>query len=152
MANLTQMALSKVGIGDEINFTVKDYNDTIKYSGRVVAICDYQTARSFEDVVARHQAMLAADSHLNKDISVYRFLIVEGYDGIRRPFAFDPSTGVSWFTNDEVEVIDPVEVYCIVITGVNAQGANIALRILKEQGYSCNLYTEDALAKKLTGN
>ena len=143
MANISQTGLAEINIGDNIEFTVKDYNDNVNYVGKVVAICDYETARSFEDVVARHQSILAADPSLDMDISHYRFLIVECSDGVRRPFAFDPSTGKSWFTNDEVDLIEPYETYYIRITGANLDQANIALRILKQHGYSCSLSTKE---------
>lgn len=139
MANISQAALSQITIGDQIQFTSKDYNDNVKYAGKVVAICDYETARSFEDVVAKHQAILAADPSLDIDIAIYRFLIVECFDGVRRPFAFDPVTGGSWFSGDAVDLIEPNDTFTITITGSNAEQANIALRILKQHGYSCSL-------------
>ena len=143
MANISQTALNQISIGDEIQFTIKDYNDNVKYAGKVVAICDYQTARSFEDVVAKHQAILAADPALPTDVSEYRFLVVECFDGVRRPFAFYPATGASWFTGDAVDLIEPNETYVITITGSNAEQASIALRILKLHGYSCSLSTKE---------
>lgn len=144
MANLSKTTLNAVALGDCVKFTVKDYNDNVEYSGIVVAICDYETARSYEDVVARHQAMMSvsASANMNEDISAFRFIIVECYDGIRRPFAFDPVTGESWFTNNEIEVIDPTEEFIIGLKGCNRTQANIALRILKEHGYSCYLSTD----------
>ena len=143
MPNISKTGLAEINIGDNIEFTIKDYNDNVKYAGKVVAICDYETARSFEDVVAKHQSILAADPALDMDISIYRFLIIESFDGVRRPFAFDPVTGGSWFTGDAVELIEPNETYVITITGSNAEQANIALRILKQQGYSCSLSTKE---------
>ena len=143
MPNISKTGLAEINIGDNIEFTIKDYNDNVKYAGKVVAICDYETARSFEDVVAKHQSILAADPSLDMNISIYRFLIIESFDGVRRPFAFDPVTGGSWFTGDSVELIEPNETYVITITGSNAEQANIALRILKQQGYSCSLSTKE---------
>lgn len=143
MPNISKTGLAEINIGDNIEFTIKDYNDNVKYAGKVVAVCDYETARSFEDVVAKHQAILAADPSLDMDIAIYRFLIVESFDGVRRPFAFDPVTGGSWFTGDAVELIEPNETYVITITGSNAEQANIALRILKQHGYSCSLSTKE---------
>ena len=143
MPNISKTGLAEINIGDNIEFTIKDYNDNVKYAGKVVAICDYETARSFEDVVAKHQSILAADPSLDMNISIYRFLIIESFDGVRRPFAFDPVTGGSWFTGDAVEIIEPNETYVITITGSNAEQANIALRILKQQGYSCSLSTKE---------
>lgn len=143
MANISQTALNQVGIGDSLVFTSKDYNDNVKYSGTVVAICDYETARAFEDVVAKHQSILLADSTMSSDVSEFRFLIVECYDGVRRPFAFDPVTGKSWFTGDAVEVIEPTDTYIITITGSNSEQASVALRILKQHGYSCSLSAKE---------
>ena len=139
MPNLSLTSLNQVAIGDTIKFTVKDYNDNVTYAGTVVAICDDVTARSFEDIVARHQSMLAADGSLDVDITKYRFIIVDCYDGVRRPFAYHPVSGKSWFTEDKVEVLVPDGTYTITLNGVNSVQANIALRILKEQGYSCSL-------------
>ena len=143
MANISQTGLAEINIGDNIEFTVKDYNDNVNYVGKVVAICDYETARSFEDVVARHQSMLAADPSLDMDIAHYRFLIIECSDSVRRPFAFDPSNGKSWFSNDSVDLIEPNDTYYIRITGSNLDQANIAMRILKQHGYSCSLSTKE---------
>ena len=143
MPNISKTGLAEINIGDNIEFTIKDYNDNVKHAGKVVAICDYETARSFEDVVAKHQSILAADPSLDMDISIYRFLIIESCDGVRRPFGFDPVTGGAWFTGDAVELIEPNETYVITITGSNAEQANIALRILKQQGYSCSLSTKE---------
>lgn len=139
MPNLSQTALNQIGLGDTIKFTVKDYNDTNTYVGEVVSICDYEMARSFEDVIARHQSMLIADSTLNEDISKYRFLVVKMYDGTRRPFAFDLDTGNSWFTNNEVDVIVPTTSWTITLTGCTRAQAITATYILKQQGYSCSL-------------
>ncbi len=143
MANISHTGLAEINIGDNIEFTVKDYNDNVNYFGKVVAICDYETARSFEDVVARHQSMLAADPTLDMDIAHYRFLIVECQDEVRRPFAFDPATGGSWFTGDAVDLVELNQTYYIKITGSNIEQANIALRILKQHGYSCSLSTKE---------
>ena len=79
MPNISKTGLAEINIGDNIEFTIKDYNDNVKYAGKVVAICDYETARSFEDVVAKHQSILAADPSLDMNISIYRFLIIESF-------------------------------------------------------------------------
>ena len=131
-------------MGDSVKFTTKDYNDNVQYSGTVVAICDYETARAFEDVMARHQAMRSTitGSNLEEDIKEYRFFIVECVDGKRRPFAFHPSSGNSWFENDEVEVIEPTQTFNITLAGCSMNAANIAIRILKEHGYNCSLNFE----------
>ena len=141
MPNLSKTALNDVKIGDTLKFTVKDYTDTVTYSGKVVAIVDSVLARSYEDVIARHHAMLSTDagSGMDENIDNYLFFIVESNDEVRRPFAYHPSTGDSWFTNDEVEVIDPTGEYIITIYGCNRSQANIALRVLREHGYNCTI-------------
>ena len=141
MANLTQIAPSLVRIGDTIKFTVKDLNDNNVYSGKVVSICDYESARSYADVAAIHQAMLAADASLD-DVSLMRFLIVECYDGIRRPFGFEIDASGSWFTGNAVDRIDVGKTYKIKLYNASADDASLAIRVLRSHGITCKLVTE----------
>ena len=139
MANLTQISPSMVSIGNTIKFTVKDLNDNTVYSGKVVSICDYESARSYADVAAIHQGMLAADATLD-DVSLLRFLIVECYDGIRRPFGFEvKANGGSWFTGNAVELIDEGKSYQIKLYNVTADDASLAIRVLRNHGITCKL-------------
>ena len=138
MANLEQHAPASVKIGDTVRYTLKDLNDTVVYSGRVVAICDYESARAYADVVAMHQAMLAADTTLG-DITSYRFFIVEGYDKVRRPVGFEIGTTKSWLSGDTLEIIDVGTTYTIKLFNASLEDATMAIRVLHEQGFSCKL-------------
>lgn len=141
MANLNQIAPSLVKIGNTIKFTVKDLNDNTVYSGKVVSICDYESARSYADVAATHQAMLAADASLD-DVSLMRFLIVECYDGIRRPFGFEINASGSWFTGNAVELVDEGKSYKVKLYNATADDAALAIRVLRSHGITCKLITE----------
>ncbi|MBR1987480.1 MAG: hypothetical protein IKA36_00420 [Clostridia bacterium] len=138
MANLETNNPSLVKIGDTIKYTLKDLNDTTVYSGRVVAICDYESARAYADILAIHQAMLAADIQLG-DITTFRFLIVEGNDGVRRPVGYEIGGDNSWFTNNSVEIIDVGTEYTIKLFNASASDASLAIRVPNEQGFSCKL-------------
>lgn len=140
MANLSQISPNLVTIGNTIKFTVKDLNDTTVYSGKVVSICDYESARAYADVAAIHQGMLSADATLD-DVSNLRFLIVECYDGIRRPFGFEVNSKGSWFTGNTVELIDEGSNYQIKLYNATANDATLAIRVLRSHGLTCKLIT-----------
>ena len=138
MANLEHHSPATVKIGDTVRYTVKDLNDTVVYSGKVVAICDYESAKSYADVLSIHQAMLAADGSLG-DITTFRFLIIEGYDRVRRPVGFEIGGGNSWFTGNQLEIIDIGKEYTIRLFNASLDDATLAVRILHEQGFSCKI-------------
>lgn len=138
MPNLVSHSPSTVKIGDTVRYTLKDLNDTVVYSGRVVAICDYESAKVYADVIAIHQAMLAADGTLG-DITQYRFFIVEGYDKVRRPVGFEIGTNKSWVSGDALEIIDIGTNYTIRLFNASLDDATLAIRVLQEQGFSCKL-------------
>ena len=141
MANLNQISPAMVQIGNTIKFTVKDFNDNTVYSGKVVSICDYESARAYADVAASHQAMLAADATLD-DVSLMRFLIVECYDGVRRPFGFEINESGSWFSGNAVELIDPGKSYKIKLYNATSEDATLAIRVLRAHGITCKLLEE----------
>lgn len=138
MPNLSHQSPSTVKIGDTVKYTVKDLNDTVVYSGKVVAICDYESAKAYADVLAIHQAMLAADGTLG-DITTFRFLIIEGYDKVRRPVGYEIGGRNSWFTGNELDIIDVGKEYTIRLFNVSLDDATLAIRVLHEQGFSCKL-------------
>lgn len=138
MANLNQNSPSQVKIGDTIRYTLIDINDTVVYTGKVVAICDYEAAKAYADVVSTHQAMLAANA-LMDDVEDLRFFIVEGYDGVRRPVGYQVDGKYSWFTNNKLEIIEVGSIYTIQLINASAADAALALRVLNEQGISCKL-------------
>ncbi len=138
MSNLGQNNPINVSVGDTIQFSVKDLNDTSMYSGTVVSICDYTSARAYSDVAATHQAMLAADATL-PDVELMRFIVVECYDGVRRPYAYASDGTNSWFTNNQVEISDVGAEYSIKIYNCQLSDANLAIRVLREQGIVCKL-------------
>lgn len=138
MANLSQQNPNAVKIGDTIRYTVKDLNDTVVYTGKVVAICDYESAKAYADVLAIHQAMLAADGTLG-DITTFRFLIIEGYDKVRRPVGFEIGGRNSWFTGNKLDIIDVGTEYTIRLFNASLDDATLAIRVLHEQGFSCKL-------------
>lgn len=138
MAHLNQYPLNQVQIGNTIRYTLKDLNDTVVYSGQVVAICDYESARAYADVHAIHQAMLAADNSLD-DITTYRFLIVQDSDGVRRPVGYEIRSKKSWTTYDTVEIIDVGKTFVIKLFNANAEDATHAINALRELGLSCKI-------------
>ena len=146
MSNLTTYDPRSLKIGDTIKFSVKDYTDNVVYSGRIVSICDYQAARSYDDVVSRHQSMKSADATLG-NVETFRFYIVECHDGVRRPFGYCPSGpvvesgGFSWFANDRVELIMPGNEYTVTLFNTTSDDAAMAVRILREHGFACRLNT-----------
>ena len=139
MPNLEQHNPRSVKIGDIIKFQTVDPNDTVLYSGTVVAVTDYLSARAYADVAATHQAMLQGNSLLNPDISLYRFIIVECYDGIRRPFAYEIDGTESWFKYNTVEIIEVGKNWRVKLFNASSEDAAMAVRILREQGYVCKL-------------
>ena len=138
MANLVKISPNLVQIGNMIKFTVKDLNDNNAYTGKVVSICDYESARSYADVAAIHQSMLAADGTLD-DVELLRFLIVECYDGVRRPFGFEASGAGSWFTNNAVELVDEGKSYNIKLFNTSEDVATFAIRLLRNHGIACKI-------------
>lgn len=138
MANLLQKSPTLVKIGDTIRYTLKDLNDTIVYSGKVVALCDYESAKAYADVIATHQAMLAADSTID-DVDTLRFLIVECYDGVRRPVGYQADGKNSWFTGNQLEIIEVGREFTIRLYNTSSSDAAMAIRILREQGFSCKI-------------
>jgi hypothetical protein len=73
------------------------------------------------------------------DIETMRFLIVECYDGVRRPFAFQTDGNNSWFTNNSVTIIEIGEEYQIRLYNCSENDASLAIRILREQGIVCKI-------------
>jgi hypothetical protein len=138
MANLETISPLSIKVGDTIKFTVIDINDTTLYSGKVVSVCDYDSARAYADVNAIHQAMLAADPMID-DVTLLRFIVVECYDGVRRPYGFQTDGKKSWFSNNSVEVIETGSEYQIKLYNVSNEEATLAIRILREQGYVCKI-------------
>lgn len=138
MPNLERNNPTVAKIGDTIQYTLKDPNDTLVYSGRVVSICDYESARAYADILALHQAMTAGDSSLG-DVDTFRFLIVEGNDGVRRPVGYEIGGDNSWFTGNSIAIIDLGQDYTIKIFNASATDAALAVRILNEQGFSCKI-------------
>lgn len=138
MANLETHLPTSIKIGDTVQFSVIDINDTTLYSGKVVAITDYQSARAYSDVMVTHQAMLNVDPDID-DVELLRFLIVECYDGVRRPFGFQPYGGKSWFLNNNLTVIEEGQEFKIKLYNCSETDATLAIRILREQGISCKI-------------
>ena len=145
MPNLSSTEPFLAKIGDYVKYTLKNLNDTTMYSGKVVAICDYEAAKAYADVLALHQAMLTGDAIVNsdsistvQDVTCYQFLIVECYDGVRRPVGFCTDNQSSKWTN-EFYIIEPGQTITISLFNVSISDAKLALQILTEQGFSCSI-------------
>lgn len=138
MSNLGQSSPTAVKVGDTIRFTTKNIHDLTVYTGKVVSICDAVTARVYGDVAATQQAMWATDPTID-DTDNLRYLIVECYDGVRRPYGFEADGTNSWFTNNQVEIISDGSDFRIKIYSVTSADAELAIRILREQGYTCKI-------------
>lgn len=138
MANLESQIPIVVKIGDQVKFTVKDINDTTQYLGKVVAIVDYQSAKAYSDIDVIHQAMLQNDATLDNP-ELMRYLVIECYDGVRRPFAFQPDGKNSWFNNNTLEIVELGGEYKIKLYNSSETDATLAIRILREHGFTCQL-------------
>lgn len=141
MSNLSQTTPTNVKVGDTIRYEVVSPNDTVLYSGTVVAICDYLSARSYADVAALHQEMMAGNPDLI-DCDLLQYIVVECYDGVRRPVGFDPDGSNSWFKDNKVDIITVGNNCNIRLYNVSASEVNVALRILRENGYTCKVVAE----------
>ena len=139
MADLNQQNPNQAKIGDTVRYTLVDLTDTTVYSGKVVAVCDYESAKAYADVIAAHQSMLTGRTELSSDISVFRFLIVECYDGVRRPVGFIPGGDINVSWCDTFEIIEEGGVFFIQLFNANATDAALAIRVLREQGFSCKI-------------
>ena len=139
MANLNQQNPSQAKIGDRIKYKLVDPTDTTVYVGRVVAMCDYNAAKPYADVVAAHQAMLTGNQSLSSDISTFRFLIVECYDGVRRPIGYTPGEDKNQSWCESFEIIEEGGIFNIQLFDASSTDAALAIRVLREQGLSCKL-------------
>ncbi len=141
MSNLGQTNPINLNVGDVIQYTVKDLNDTNMYSGTVVSICDYTSARVYSDIAATNQSMLAADPDL-LDVELMRYVVVECHDDVRRPYGFSPDGTNSWFTNNQVSISEEGAEHSIKIYNCTEADANLAIRVLREQGITCKLISD----------
>lgn len=129
---------SECAIGNYIKFAVISNLDNNIYSGRIVSICDYDTARIYSDVAATHQEMLQSGIEFDIDITQMRFIIVQCYDDVRRAFAFDPN-GQSWFYGNRVKLIDPGSTYFIKVFNSTKDDVLAAVTLLRDRGYVCKI-------------
>ena len=141
MSNLSKVSPLQVKIGDTVRYELVSENDTNQYTGTVVAICDYQSARSYADVAALHQEMVAVNPKL-VDCDLLRYIVVECYDGIRRPVGYDPDGSTSWFKSNQLEIIAIGQEFSIKLYNVNSTDANLAVRILRENGFTCKVINQ----------
>ena len=138
-----QISPNSVKVGDQIKFTTISIKDTTVYSGKVIGIGDFATARVYGDVASAHlvmeQGMSQIDSSVTLiDVTKQTFLIVKCYDGVVRPFAFE------WLKDDmgnygKVTVIEPGAIYAIKLYDASASDASSALNVLRAKGYVCKL-------------
>lgn len=138
-----QITPASVKVGDQIKFKTIHIKDTTIYSGKVVGIADFATARIYGDVAATHLAMSQGLSQHDSsktllDVTKQTFLIVKCYDGVTRPFAFE------WLITEDdiygyVSVIEIGAIYSIRLYDVSADEASIAMEFLKSKGYTCKL-------------
>lgn len=147
MANKsTTVQPEQLKINDYIRFRVISIKDTSIYTGKVIGICGFETARMYNsDIVAQHLLMqqgftLRNESKNNDmlDIREQTFIVVHCMDGIDRPFAFE------WLmTQDEswkyVELIEKGLVYNIRLYDVTASEAANAAEILRNSGYTLKI-------------
>ena len=138
MANLNQANPNQATIGSSVRYSLVDPTDTVVYSGKVVGICDHEAAKPYADVIALHQAMINGRSSL-EDIDKFRFLIVECYDGVRRPVGFIPRGEIEESWCSTFELIETGNSFYIQLFNASTSDATLAIRILREQGFSCNL-------------
>lgn len=136
-------------VGDTIKFRTINPNDNTIYTGKIIGIVDFERARVYGDVAAMHLAMeqgleqLRSKNKPNKlneliDVTKQKFFIIERSTGEIVPYAFE------WLrtTTNEYGYVEKVEVggtYTIRLYNVNASEADIALNILKTNGYVCKL-------------
>lgn len=143
MSTNDQISPVSVKVGDQIKFSTINIKDTTVYSGKVIGIGDFATARVYGDVASTHltmeQGMSQIDSNVTLiDVTNQTYLIVKCHDGVVRPFAYEwlqSETGVY----GKVTVITPGAVYNIKLYDASASDAAIALDILRAKGYVCKL-------------
>lgn len=130
-------------VSDTIKFRTINLNDNTIYTGKIIGIVDFERARVYGDVAAMHLAMEQGLAQIRSndiliDVTKQKFFIIELSNGEIVPYAFE------WLrtATNEYGYVEKVEVggtYTIRLYNVNASEADIALNILKTNGYVCKL-------------
>lgn len=145
MAN-TQVIPSSLKINDYIRFRVISLKDTGIYTGKVVGICNYDTARMYNsDVAALHLLMQqgysmsrSKDADTLLDVRSQTFIVVECMDGVVRPFAYEWLMTVNEVYG-YVELIVKGLVYNIRLYDVTQTEAANAATLLRNAGYTLKI-------------
>lgn len=144
--NATQVLPASLKINDYIRFRVISTKDTSIYTGKVIGICGYETARMYNsDVVAQHLLMQQGFSLMEAsrdgsmlDIREQTFIVVHCMDGIDRPFAYEWLMSVNEVYG-YVELIVKGLVYNIRLYDVTASEAANAAELLRNSGYTLKM-------------
>lgn len=139
--------------GSVIKFKTHSVYDLNQWDGTVVAICDYNTATLFTDIVAYQQgidtnpdAPEGIKISATTPLAARNYIVVECRDGKRRAFAVSPvvtdtstgATAAGWIDLTTLSTSDTNDV-AVMLYGVSDSQLNYAIALLKNNGYICNV-------------
>lgn len=123
-------------IKDNIRFRTKNPHDNVTWEGRIVSICDYDTARQSGDVDVFYQEVKRVDNTLSdKENLTYLILKIRENDSVstKRVFALD------WIDVSTLEKVEENSYVDFRVFDVNASKANDILKAISALGYTVEI-------------
>lgn len=125
-------------IGDTVRFRTLNPHDNVYHTGKIRSICDYETAKLFDDVDVYYQEVLRYQPAIGDKITLTYLLINIAENNavsVTRVFALEMIDKGSLERVELNSYVD-IRVYDIDITK-----AQDVLNAIKTLGYTCNIVT-----------
>lgn len=126
---------SSITTGMTISFRTHNPHDNVVWTGKVIALCDYDVAKLFTDVDTFHQEVVRSDPNTNYgSASELDYLVLEFKDNnanvIKQAFA------LPWLVASSIEAINEKEYIDIRVYSISSTKAqDLAAAIQSTYGY-----------------
>jgi len=136
MSNSIKKHPSLCYIGDDIKFATISPYDTSVYSGKVIAISDFDRARPYSDILAAYSAISKGAAIIQKELidpKLDTYLVVKCTDDVVR------AIGYQWIEDELVELVSETNNHDIRLFHVTPEKAAQAISILRNSGFICKI-------------
>lgn len=118
-------------VGATIKFHTINGKDTHIIQGEVIAICNYQIAIAYGDVIKYHQEVLETNptTTLTEDATVLEYILIKDVQGVLKPYTKEWIDAASFYVLDVSNDID-IRIYDVPDTETET-----ILKLLRDNGY-----------------
>lgn len=121
-----------VDLGDNISFRSINGKDNKIIQGYVVAICDYQVAKLYSDVIKYHQEVLESNptSNITEDATVLNYFVIKDIQNRTNAYAVD------WVEATTLTIIAVNNDINLTVFDVAQSELETILKLLRDNGYN----------------